>query len=279
MPYETISVRPVTPTIGAEISGIDLGRPLGNQQFQEVHDALMAHQVIFFRDQKLSFDQHKAFGRLFGDLSIHPNTKGPDGHPEILPIHADAKSKRVSGERWHSDVSCDAEPPMGSILNLKTIPTNGGDTIFASMYAAYDALSEPMKRFLGGLTAIHDGAPNYNRTNQIIGDTEKKTFPRSEHPLIRTHPVTGKQAIFVNPVFTTGIKDLPDAEAKAVLEFLYEHCNRPHWQVRFQWQPDSVAFWDNRCVQHIAMWDYFPQVRSGYRVTVKGDRPFYRPSH
>src|SRR5690348_9862660 len=162
MPYETIEVKPVTAVIGAEVFGIDLGKPLGNQQFQEVHDALMAHQVLFFRDQKLTLDQHKAFGRLFGELHIHPNTPGPEGHPEILPVHADANSKRIAGERWHSDVSCDPEPPMGSILNLKVIPPVGGDTIFASMYAAYDALSEPMKKFVSGLTAIHDGSMNYS---------------------------------------------------------------------------------------------------------------------
>ena len=278
MSYQTIQVRPCTAVIGAEVFGIDLTEPLGNQQFQEVHDALMAHQVIFFRDQKLTLDQHKAFGRLFGPLSIHPNTKGPDGHPEILPIHADAQSKRISGERWHTDVSCDQEPPMGSILNLKVIPPIGGDTVFASMYAAYDALSAPMRQFLAGLTAMHDGAPGYSRTNQIIGDSAPKTFPRAEHPVIRTHPVTGRQAIYVNPVFTTHIVGVPAAESTAILNFLYEHCARPHWQVRFRWEADSIAFWDNRCVQHIAMWDYFPETRSGYRVTVKGDKPFYRGS-
>ena len=276
MPYETIEVKPSTAAIGAEISGVDLGRKLGNQQFQEVHDALMAHQVLFFRDQKLTFDQHKAFGRLFGELHIHPNTPGPEGHPEILPIHADANSKRISGERWHSDVSCDPEPPMGSILNLKTVPPVGGDTIFASMYAAYDALSEPMKTVPFGA----DRDPR--RIDELLPHQPAdrcrgtKAFPRAEHPVIRTHPVTGRQAIFVNPVFTHSIKDVPEAESRAILDFLYEHCGRPHWQVRFRWQPDSVAFWDNRCVQHIAMWDYFPQVRSGYRVTVKGDKPFHR---
>ena len=276
MSYETIAVKPSTGTIGEEVSGIDLSKPLGNQQFQEVHDALMAHQVIFFRDQTLTLDEHKAFGRLFGALMVHPNTKGPDGHPEILPVHADAGSKRIAGERWHSDVSCEPEPPMGSILHLKTIPPIGGDTIFSSMYAAYEALSAPMQQFLSGLTAIHDGAPNYNRTNKLIGGALDKVFPTAEHPIIRTHPVTGRQAIYVNPVFTTHIKDVPDAESNAILAFLYEHCGRPHWQVRFRWEADSIAFWDNRCVQHIAMWDYFPSVRSGFRVTVKGDRPFYR---
>ena len=278
MAYETIRVSPCTAAIGAEISGIDLAKPLGNQQFQELHDALMAHQVLFFRDQPLTLDQHKAFGRLFGDLAIHPNTPGPDGHPEILPIHAVASSKRIAGERWHSDVSCDPEPPMGSILNLKVVPPVGGDTVFASMYAAFNALSPGMKQYLAGLTAIHDGSMNYSRTNRLIGAEGPKSFPRAEHPVIRTHPVTGRQAIYVNPVFTMAIKDVPENESKAILDFLYEHCAQPHWQVRFRWQPQSVAFWDNRCVQHIAMWDYFPGVRSGYRVTVKGDKPFHRPN-
>ena len=278
MAYETIRVSPCTAAIGAEISGIDLAKPLGNQQFQELHDALMAYQVLFFRDQPLTLDQHKAFGRLFGDLAIHPNTPGPDGHPEILPIHAVASSKRIAGERWHSDVSCDPEPPMGSILNLKVVPPVGGDTVFASMYAAFNALSPGMKQYLAGLTAIHDGSMNYSRTNRLIGAEGPKSFPRAEHPVIRTHPVTGRQAIYVNPVFTMAIKDVPENESKAVLDFLYEHCAQPHWQVRFRWQPQSVAFWDNRCVQHIAMWDYFPGVRSGYRVTVKGDKPFHRPN-
>jgi taurine dioxygenase len=276
MEYETIRVTPATVAIGAEVSNIDLSRPLGNQQYQEVHDALMAHQVLFFREQKLTLDQHKAFGRLFGDLAIHPNTPGPEGHPEILSVHADANSKRIAGERWHSDVSCDPEPPMGSILNLKIVPPVGGDTIFASMYAAYDALSPGMKTYLGSLTAIHDGSMNYGRTNRLIGADGPKNFPRGEHPVVRTHPVTGRQAIYVNPVFTMAIKDVPENESQAILQFLYEHCSRPHWQVRFRWRPDSVAFWDNRCVQHIAMWDYYPGVRSGYRVTVKGDKPFHR---
>src|SRR6202044_406094 len=136
MSYATIEVKPVTPLIGAEISGIDLTASLSNRQVDELHTALAQHQVLFFRDQKVTLDQQKTLGRHFGDLHIHPNTPGPDGHPEILPIHADANSKRINGERWHSDVSCDPEPPMGSILNLKVVPPVGGDTIFASMYAA-----------------------------------------------------------------------------------------------------------------------------------------------
>jgi taurine dioxygenase len=274
MTYETIQVTPTTPHIGAEITGIDLSRPLGNRQVDELHDALAAHQVLFFRDQPLDYDSAKAFGRHFGDLHIHPNTPGPDGHPEILPIHADANSKRIAGERWHSDVSCDAEPPLGSILYLHTVPPVGGDTLFASQYAAYDALSPRLKTYLDGLTAFHDGGPSYRATNAKIGVPETgRVYPSATHPVVRTHPVTGRKALYVNRGFTQRINGLPDDEAQALLAFLIEHSVKPDFQVRFRWRANSVAFWDNRAVQHLAVWDYFPQVRSGFRVTIKGDRP------
>lgn len=271
--YETIEVTPLTTTIGAEIGGVDLSQPLGNHQFKEVHDALMEHQVVFFRDQDITREQHKDFGRRFGELHVHPSAPGPEGHPEILMIHADENSKQIAGHRWHSDVTCDPEPPMGSILRLHTVPETGGDTLFASMYAAYEALSDQMKTYLSGLVAVHDGGPNYHRRAMIDGRKDDRVFPRAEHPVIRTHPVTGRKGIFVNPVFTIGIKGLPDDEADAILRFLYAHNGKPQFQTRFKWRPHSIAFWDNRCVQHIAMWDYFPNVRSGERVTVKGDRP------
>ena len=275
MSYEAIQVTPVTPRIGAEISGINLCETLTNRQIEELHNALAEHQVLFFRNQKMTLDQQKTLGRHFGDLHIHPNTPGPKGHPEVLPIHADASSKLVAGENWHSDVSCDAEPPLGSILYLHTVPPSGGDTIFASQSAAYDALSPAMQAFLDGLTATHSGDHVYRRTNRLLGvDESNKTFPQAVHPVVRTHPVTKRKGLFVNAGFTTHINELSQEESKAVLQLLYEHCTKPAFQVRFKWQPHSVAFWDNRVVQHIAMWDYFPQVRSGYRVTIKGDRPF-----
>jgi len=274
MTYETIDVRPLTPTVGAEIHGVDLAQPMGNHQFTEIHDALMRHEVVFFRDQEMTLDQHKDFGRRFGELHIHPFRPGPDGHPEILPIHADANSTQIAGEAWHSDVSCDPEPPMGSILHLHTVPEEGGDTLFASMSAAYEALSAPMKAFLGGLIAIHDGTRNYRSRSRRDGREDNNDYPRSEHPVSRTHPVTGKKVIFVNPVFTMRLKDMPREESDAILAFLYRHNARPQFQMRFRWRPNSVAFWDNRSVQHMAMWDYFPNVRSGYRVTIQGDRPF-----
>src|SRR5438105_2510748 len=160
MGYHTIEVRKLTPAIGAEIFGVDLARPLGNQTFQEIHDALMENLVIFFRDQELTHEQHKAFGRRFGELHLHPTSARKESkHPEILVIKADEKSKHIAGEEWHSDVSCDAEPPMGSILYLTEVPPDGGgDTMFANMYRAYETLSEPIKQMLQGLTALHDSS-------------------------------------------------------------------------------------------------------------------------
>src|SRR5690349_13765244 len=188
MTYQAIEVRPLTPAIGAEIFGVELGAAISNQQFQEIHDALLRHVVIFFRDQKMTPDQHKAFGRRFGKLHIHPAAPSLEGHPEILVIKADENSKRVAGEVWHSDVSCDPEPPMGSILHMHQLPPVGGDTLFASMYAAYEALSEPMKRLLEDCTALHEGEHVY-RGRYGVNDAGK-TFPEAEHPVIRTHPVS-----------------------------------------------------------------------------------------
>ena len=269
-----ITVHPVTPTIGAEISGVDLARPLDDPTLETIRDALIEHQVIFFRDQEISVEAHKALGARFGELVIHPNDPGLEGHPEVMVIHADENSKRIAGAMWHSDVSCSAEPPMGSILRMFSVPENGGDTLFASMYTAYEALSNRMKQMLDGLTAIHDGAPYYEEVNHIMGrDGGGKTYPKSEHPVVRVHPDSGRKCLFVNRMFTTRLVGLPKAESDAILAFLFEHVRNPELQMRFRWAPHSIAFWDNRCTQHFAVWDYFPHLRSGYRVTVKGTRP------
>ena len=273
MGYQTIEIRKSTPNIGAELLGLDLSKPLSDQQFQTVHDALMDRLVIFFRDQKLTVEQHKAFGRRFGELHAHPAapTVLPD-HPEIFVIEADEKSDRVAGEDWHSDVSCDPVPPMASILYLTEVPPDGGgDTLFANMYLAYERLSQPIRKLLEGLTAIHDGEHFY-RGRYGVDDTGK-TFPRSEHPMVRTHPVTGKKCLFVNRIFTTRIVGVPKNESDAILEMLYRHIENPEFCVRFKWQPNSIAFWDNRCVQHRALWDYYPNKRHGHRVTIYGDKP------
>lgn len=271
----SLTVRPLSPHLGAELSGVDLSRPLANSEAEAIYRLLLDRQVLFFRDQPLTLESQKALGRLFGRLHIHPNTPGPEGHPEILPIHADADSKRVAGERWHSDVSCDPEPPLGSILYLHTVPEAGGDTLFSSAVAAYEALSPRMKAYLEGLTALHSGERSYRRTNEKLGiDDTGRSFPKAVHPVIRTHPETDRKLIFVNETFTVRILELPEEESEAVLSFLYRHMARPDFQVRFSWRPHSVAFWDNRSVQHLAIWDYYPQVRSGSRVTIVGDRPF-----
>ncbi|MCZ6473134.1 MAG: TauD/TfdA family dioxygenase [SAR324 cluster bacterium] len=272
--YQRIEVRPLTPSIGAEIHSVDLTQPLDEQTFQEIHAAFLAHQVIFFRDQQIDIEQHKAFGRMFGELHIHPAAPSPEGHPEILVIHADEKSKFVAGNTWHSDVSCDAEPPLGSILHMHTLPSSGGDTMFASMYAAYEALSETMRKFLSGLTAVHGSEHVYRGRYKDFGvEDAGKVYPKNEHPVVRTHPESGRKGLYVNSGFTTRINGLEKSESRALLDFLFAHVAQPEFHCRFKWAENSIAFWDNRCVQHYALWDYYPQVRHGLRVTVKGSKP------
>lgn len=269
MSYSVLDVKPMTRRIGAEIFGVDIGKPLSNAQVHELQEALTQYQVLFFRDQEMTFDAHKAFGRHFGELAIHSGVAGLPDHPEVVKIHADETSKNVAGENWHSDLTCDPEPPMGSILHMHVVPEDGGDTAFASMYAAYDTLSERMKVYLEGLHAVHDANPVYKALFPEID----RTYNCSTHPIIRTHPVSGKKSIFINPSYVTHIVGLSKLESQTIVSFLYQHCANPDFQVRFRWKPKSVAFWDNRCTWHQAIWDYFPDVRTGYRVTVAGTRP------
>lgn len=265
-----IQIEPLTNRIGAEIFGVDLTQPdTPDDVIREIHDALMLYQVIFFRDQKLGHEAHKAFGRRFGELFIHNGVASIEGHKEIVAIHADENSKYIAGDNWHSDLTMNAEPPMGSILYMHTLPSVGGDTLWSSMYAAYDTLSESMKSYLDTLTAVHDGDHVYR---PIINDPTK-TYPCSEHPVVRVHPVTKRKALFVNASYTTKIVGLPKAESDALLNYLYVHVQDPNFQCRFRWKQHSVAFWDNRCTQHFAVYDYYPNVRSGFRVTVAGDKP------
>lgn len=273
VPYETMRVDKLTPIIGAEIDGVDFAGPLSNRTIDEIHRALAENIVIFFRDQHITPQQHLAFGRLFGELHVHPAAPHEPGEPALMKIHADKDSPRANGEGWHSDVSCDLEPPMGSILHIRQCPPHGGDTLFASMYAAYEALSERMKAYLEGLTAIHDGEPIYRGLYANLGVADKPSYPRAEHPVIRTHPVTGRKALYVNRGFTTRIAGVPPDESDAILTYLFDHAEKPLVQCRFRWTEDAIAFWDNRCAQHRAMWDYWPHTRSGNRVTIKGERP------
>jgi taurine dioxygenase len=265
-----LDIRPLTPALGAEIFGIDLAATLSRPDLDAIRRALLVHQVVFFRDQHLSFEQHLRLARCFGSLHVHPLAPAnhPD-HPELLRIHADETSERVAGESWHTDVSCEEEPPMGSILYLTEVPPTGGDTLFASMYAAYDALSRPMQQFLEGLTAVHDGAKVWSS----YGLAPSRPFARNEHPIVAVHPETGRKLLFVNRVFTSHVPALAAKESDALLELLYRHIENPRFMCRFRWQPNSVAFWDNRCTQHQAIFDYFPARRSGYRATIHGTRP------
>lgn len=277
MAREKLEIRKVTPHCGAEVAGIDLSRQPDEGTRAALERALAEHCVLFFRDQSMTPDQHKAFGRAFGELHLHPAwPRLVPGHPEIMEIYTDENSKRIAGEDWHSDVSCDPEPPLGSILHMHEVPPVGGDTLFASMYAAFDALSERMQRFLEGLSAVHDGNSVYVGRYEGISDAGK-SYPRTEHPVVRTHPVSGRKALFVNRIFTTRIVQLAERESRALLDMLFAHVEQPEFQCRFKWRPGSVAFWDNRCAQHHALWDYYPHRRRGLRVTIKGDRPYYRP--
>ena len=271
-----LEATPLTPHLGAEISGVDLSPDLSDEEIADIRRALLDHQVIFFRDQELDFETHKAFGRRFGELHVHPAAPAPDGHPELLVIHADESSKRAAGQGWHTDVSCDAEPPMGSILYIEDVPDPGGDTLFSNMYAVYDALSDRMKEYLTGLEAVHSGRHVYRGRYYEDAQGAREEHPENDHPIVRTHPETGRQSIYVNEGFTTRIRSMNPIEGKAILEYLYKMVAHPEFQCRFKWEPGSVAFWDNRCVQHLAVFDYWPQVRHGVRVTIQGDRPFYR---
>lgn len=275
MVYCKIEVEPLSPIIGAEVSGVDISKPIDKETLKEVNDALLLHQVIFFRDQQMDLENHKSFGRNFGELHIHPTAAKIEGHPEILTIHADETSKAVAGMKWHSDVSCDLEPPMGSILHLHQIPKVGGDTMFASMYHAYEQLSDPIKSFISGLYAWHESiGVHRDRLNHkgTLRDGEN-SYPEALHPMVRTHPITRKKTLFVNENFTTRIEGLHKTESDAVLKMLYDHIATPEFHCRFRWRENSVAFWDNRCVQHRSVWDYYPEVRHGYRVTIAGDKP------
>jgi taurine dioxygenase len=273
---KAISIEPLNPVVGAELHGLDLRETLPDEDIQAIKAALDRYQVIFFRDQDITPEQHLAFGRRFGELHVHPSVRGKprDQWSELMPVHADATTARIAGDKWHTDVSCDEKPPLASILHLTTIPETGGDTLFSSMSAAYDALSEPMKRLLTGLTATHDGAPNYNdRARKSRDQNPDRVNPVAVHPVIAAHPSTGKKTIYVNSTFTVRINELGEDESEAVLAFLFAHVARPEFQCRFRWRRNSIAFWDNRAVQHYAVWDYFPAVRTGRRVTIRGERP------
>ena len=277
MVRQSLELRKLTPHCGADVRGLELAQPLDEQSITALNSALAEHGVLFFRDQAMTPEQQKALGRCFGELHIHPAwPRLVDGHPEIMEIFADENTTRIAGEDWHSDVSCESEPPLGTVLQMLEVPPVGGDTLFASMTAILESLSAPMQRLLEGLTAVHDGEHVYRGRYEDTPD-DAPSYPLAEHPVVRTHPVSGRKALCVNRTFTTRIVELEKSESDVILRMLFEKIEQPEFQCRFHWLPGSVAFWDNRCAQHQALWDYYPNRRRALRVTIEGDAPFYRP--
>lgn len=264
--YKAITVTRCSPTIGAEIGNIDLTRPLTDIELSELKRAFTENMVVFFRDQKISFEDHVRLAEYFGSTGTHAGKKthSAESHdPRVRRFHFDEKSDGISGNAFHTDQSCAPIPPLGSILYMHTIPPNGGgDTVFASMYAAYDALSDRMKAYLEGLTALHDGV-------LIFGDGT----PRTVHPLVVRHPESGRKGLYFNAGACRWINGVPKAEGIGLARWLGDHCRTPEFQFRFRWEPHSIAFWDNRCCHHYATNDYWPHTRSGFRVQIEGTAP------
>ncbi|MEM7099631.1 MAG: TauD/TfdA family dioxygenase [Pseudomonadota bacterium] len=272
--YARIRVNPLTPKLGAEVGGVNLAE-LDDQTFAELKSAFLDHLVLVFRDQDLTREQHKDFGRRFGQLQTHPAKThlGLPGDPEIFDIKITAKTKVANGESWHTDLSCEPVPPMASALYITTTPEGGGgDTLFANMYEAFETLSHPIKKLLEGLTAFHNGFKDLKAYGYEAkpGDT----YPCASHPVVPIHPETQKPLLFVNEPFTESINELTPGESDAILDMLYRHIEvNTRFHARVRWEANTVVLWDNRCAHHHAVWDYYPHTRLGERVTVKCEQP------
>ncbi|MEO1407191.1 MAG: TauD/TfdA family dioxygenase, partial [Pseudomonadota bacterium] len=255
-----IEVHPIAGALGAEISGVDLSEDLSNAAFDTIHEAFLDHQVIFFRDQQaLGPERHKAFGRRFGTLNVHPYVTGMDGHPEILEIIKEPEERTNFGGGWHSDMSFLEEPALGSMLHAIEVPPFGGDTLFASQTAAYEALSDGMKTMLEPLKAVHSASREYGKagysakSRQSMDTQTADSAPEFEHPVVRTHPETGKKGLYVNPAFTLRFAGMTRHESKPLLDFLFNHSRDERFTCRFRWSEGALAFWDNRCCWHYAL--------------------------
>ena len=276
--FETL---PIAGSLGAELRGVDLSASLDEKTAQAILDALFEHQVIFFRDQDLTPEQHVGFSARLGPIFTDHPPYLPllEGHPEIVVLEGQEGGR---ANVWHSDVSISPKPPMGSVLHMKNCPAWGGDTMWSDMTAAYDALSDRMKSYLEGLEAVHDLAGTVRgiirarsrQTKAPLGEApDLQNLPRARHPIIRTHPVTGRKILYVNPTFTAHIEGLPPAEADAILAFLFQHQDRPEFQCRWRWREGDVAIWDNRATHHYAIADYGDEPRTIHRVTLQGETP------
>ncbi|WP_406072016.1 TauD/TfdA family dioxygenase [Streptomyces sp. NBC_01020] len=272
LPYELFGLAPCSPAIGAEISGVDLARPLTHELHQELHRALLEWKVLFFRDQRLTPIQHRDLARWWGTPEVHPFLPKAD-LPEVVRLSRGADSPAVENV-WHSDASFETTPPMGSILRAVHVPDVGGDTLWADMAAAYDGLPEDVRTRLEGLCAVHDFTRSFGRR---LGPDDlarmQQKYPAVTHPVVRTLPESGRRLIYVNRIFTQHIEGLSGQEGRELLEFLYDQARHPEYQCRLRWRADTVAFWDNRATQHYASGDYYPHTRVMERVTILGDRP------
>ncbi|RFU35951.1 hypothetical protein B7463_g418, partial [Scytalidium lignicola] len=267
--FSTGTHKDLTPKLGTEFRNIQLSQ-LTDDQIEDLAAFISTRGVVVFRDQNLSEKEQVAFGQRLGELQEHVHSYGK--HPALIPIHVDKNSKLAAGEVWHSDMSEEPFPPAFSILYMEKVPLSGGDTLYANMYAAYDKLSPAMKEVFNGKTAITRRKTSILRPEKVARDTV------CSHPIVRTHPVTGWQIIFANAPCTTHIEGMTELESKALLDFLAQHIEKgSEFQIRLHWEARSVAIWDNRAVQHQAVWDYWPHERSGRRVVVIGNTPFYDP--
>ena len=274
MTTSNITVSPLTPAIGAEIGNVDLGQ-VTDQEIIDIRAALLKHKVVFFREQTLSQAQHIGLARGFGELEIHPATPSSQSNPEVLHIAHGPESKGQENF-WNSDVTWREKPSLGSILKAVKVPAVGGDTLFANMVLAYELLPENMKEAITGRVAIHDIARVFAKRLNKSAEELRERYPPVEHPIVRTHPETGESVLYVNTAFTSHIKDMDRDESAQLLRTLYLTAANPEIQCRFRWEKGALAFWDNRASQHFASSDYFPQVRKMERVTIAGDRPFWR---
>lgn len=273
-----LDIKPVAGALGAEIHGLDLSHEPGQDTIAEIRRLLVEYEVIFLRDQDISPARQKALALSFGPLQTHPAYNTVAGFPEITILESTA-DKPTKIEAWHSDMTFREHPPMGTVLKSVIVPQRGGDTLWSSMTAAYAGLSRPMQQLLQDLTAVHDFAHGFRESLAEPGGQERlagavAANPPVRHPVIRTHPESGKKVIFVNSLFTTHIEGLPPAESEALLNFLFQHITTAEYTCRFQWQPHSIAIWDNRSTQHKPVNDYFPAHRQLLRITIDGDKPY-----
>jgi alpha-ketoglutarate-dependent taurine dioxygenase len=278
MRNEPIEVRPLAGALGAEILGVDVAQDLSDEIVAAIRRAWLDHLVVFFRDQPLPPDRFLEFARRFGQVIEYPFIKGIQGFPEITPVIKLENEKVNFGGLWHSDTAYLEEPPMATMLIAREVPPFGGDTLFASMYLAYETLSDGMRRMLDGLVAVNSSAKadvtctREDRVRDGAKPDAKKQFV-AEHPVVRTHPETGRKALYVNYGHTVRFKDMTEEESAPILSYLFQHLARPELTCRFRWQPGSMALWDNRCTQHNPINDYHGHRRVMHRITLAGDRP------